>query len=200
MSRKPLSGYWVYIARMRDGRLYVGHTNNIARRPRDHFRGNGGRTTKVFGFNALIYRELLPDLASAVKRENQLKGWSHAKKRALAEGNALELKRLSRSKKTRSMREFLIKRTDGDWFDLHATRFAEVLKPNSFPSRPTSGWGDHRIEVLGCEVSFSYEDPGIQVCFERGPIPDDQAKQIVREILENITRSTGQPGNVIEIT
>ena len=50
------------------------------------------------------------------------------------------------------MKEYLIRRTDGDWFDLHSSQYADVLRQNSVPSRAVVGWGDQRIEVLGCEI------------------------------------------------
>ncbi len=97
------------------------------------------------------------------------------------------------------MYEFLIKRTDGDWFDLHANRFAEVLHPTSFASRPVEGWGDHRIEVDGVQISFSYEDPGFHICFEGEGISESKAKQIVNEICSNIIKATGQSGKVVTL-
>jgi hypothetical protein len=95
--------------------------------------------------------------------------------------------------------KYLIKRTDGDWFDLHKSRQAEVLRPASFPSRPVEGLGDHRIEVRGCQISFSYEDPCIQVCFDGDTLTEAEASQIVAEIAENITKTTGQKSQVIPI-
>ena len=96
------------------------------------------------------------------------------------------------------MLEFLIRRTDGEWFDLHQEKFASALKPNSLKSKVVAGWGDHRISVDGCEISFSYEDPGIQICIEND-IDETKAQLIVDEILENITRVTGQEGRVIPL-
>lgn len=103
--RAASGGYWVYIARMRDGRFYVGHTNNITRRPQDHVQEDGSRTTRIFGFDQIIYAEPRPDLVSAVTRERQLKGWTHAKKLALARGDLQELKQLARSKTLRGKRQ-----------------------------------------------------------------------------------------------
>ena len=97
------------------------------------------------------------------------------------------------------MIEFLIKRTDGDWFDLHSSRFAEVLRPSSFPSHPIEGRGDHRIEIRGCPVSFSYEDPGIQISFDGDMLSEAEASQVVSEIAESITRATGQKSQVIPL-
>jgi hypothetical protein len=97
------------------------------------------------------------------------------------------------------MIEFLIRRTDGDWFDLHKRQFAEVVRPASFPSQPVEGCGDHRIEIRGCQISFSYEDPGIQVSFEGDSLTEAEASQIVSEIAESITKATGQKSRVIPL-
>ena len=82
-------------------------------------------------------------------------------------------------------------------FDLHRARFAEVLRPNSFTSTEVQGWGDHRISVGDTEISFSFEDTGIQVSFEKGSISAETAIQIVKEIVQNIAVETGQNGTVI---
>ncbi len=95
--------------------------------------------------------------------------------------------------------EFLIKRTDGDWFDLRQQQFDEALRPSSYSSNRIPGWGDHRIVVEGCEVSFSYEDPGIQVVFECPDFPEDKAAIIVREIAQNISSATGQGSAVVAL-
>lgn len=99
------------------------------------------------------------------------------------------------------MFEFLIRRVDGEWFDLHGGWFGgEVLRPNSIPSKPIQGGGDHRIEVSGCEISFSYEDPGIYICFEGGDMPESTAQQVVEEICRNIEQATGQKGRIVRLT
>lgn len=95
--------------------------------------------------------------------------------------------------------EYLIKRTDGEWFDFHKNRFEEILRPRSFPSITIVGWGNHRIEVAGCEISFSFEDPGIQVIVENINIPAEQIEQLVQEICQNIAEKTGQQGIVISL-
>lgn len=89
---------WVYIAELGDGRLYVGITNNPSRRILEHKLGTSIRTTRIFGFGKLLYLEPHPDLTSARGREQQLKGWSRAKKLALAKGDLSTLKVLSRSR------------------------------------------------------------------------------------------------------
>lgn len=97
------------------------------------------------------------------------------------------------------MHEYMIRTRDGDWFNLHRNVYAEVLKPRTFRSVVTAGWGDHRIKTEGVEVSFSYEDPGIQIAFE-GELPEETARQIVEEIRENIETATNQAGYVISLS
>lgn len=88
------------------------------------------------------------------------------------------------------MREYLIRRVDGEWFDLRQEQFAEALRPVSVGSKVVEGWGDHRIWLLGIEVSFSVEDPGIQVSFE-GEIAEDMSDRFIEEIRQNVERVTG---------
>ena len=88
--------FFVYILRMNDGRLYVGHSNNPPRRHSEHERGKGCRTTGIFGAGETIYVEEHPDRPSAAQRERQLKGWTRAKKLAFAAGNLSELHELAK--------------------------------------------------------------------------------------------------------
>ncbi|MBU1693164.1 MAG: GIY-YIG nuclease family protein [Verrucomicrobia bacterium] len=88
--------FYVYIMRMRDGRLYVGHSNWPPRRHEEHRRGKGCRTTGLFGAGEIIHAEEPVDRVTAACREAQVKRWSHAKKLALAPGRTDELKHLSR--------------------------------------------------------------------------------------------------------
>ncbi len=102
MSTAESKGYSVYIAELKNGRLYVGITDDLDRRSAEHAAGKPStRTSQVFGFRRIIYSEPHRDSASALKRERQLKTWNHAKKRALASGNILCLKQLARRKKAR---------------------------------------------------------------------------------------------------
>ena len=96
------------------------------------------------------------------------------------------------------MTEYLIRRTDGEWFDLHATRFGDALRPTSFASERIEGFGDWRIRTEGVEISFSYEDPGIQMSIE-GELPPTIADQIANEIRQNIELVTGQKGRVVAL-
>jgi hypothetical protein len=94
--------------------------------------------------------------------------------------------------------EFLIRRTDGEWFDIHLSAMPDVLQPARRPSRSVTEFGDHRIEVDGVHIAFSYEDPGIQVTFE-GDVDAAWARSVVEEILERIESMTGQSARIIAL-
>jgi hypothetical protein len=97
------------------------------------------------------------------------------------------------------MTEFLIRRADDEWFDFPYERRTKILRPLTIPSRPVEGWGTHRIEVEGAEVSFSDEDPGFQVVFETGSLDAARARQIVNDICQNIETQLGQKTRVVEL-
>lgn len=97
------------------------------------------------------------------------------------------------------MLDFLIRRTDGEWFTLHYERYADVLKPRSVPSEPVQGWGDHRIRIPNGVISFSDEDPGLQVSFEEFSGSRAEALRIVEEILASVEAATGQRGRVVDL-
>ena len=97
------------------------------------------------------------------------------------------------------MLEYLICRTDAEWFDFPSAEYPEILRPIRTPSKPVEGWGSHRIEVEGEEISFSDEDPGFQVVFETGVLLEERADQIVAEICENIETHTAQRTRIVKI-
>jgi putative endonuclease len=95
---EPIDGHaFVYILECDGGTLYVGQSRDIRERVRKHRFGLGSKHTHDHPDIRLVYVEgpLLP--VEAVRRERQLKGWSRAKKLALISGDAVRLKRLSRS-------------------------------------------------------------------------------------------------------
>ena len=96
-------------------------------------------------------------------------------------------------------REFLIRRIDGEWFSLRRDDYGRALAPISVPSVPVEGYGDHRIRVLDVEVSFTYEDPGIQVSFHGGPIADSVAMKLVEEFLAQLELVTGERGEIVAL-
>jgi putative endonuclease len=76
--------YWVYIMTNRwNTALYLGVTNNIARRVVQHKSGKGGMFTRKYNIGKLVYFEMTNDILSAIRREKQLKAGSREKKNAL---------------------------------------------------------------------------------------------------------------------
>lgn len=63
--------------------LYIGVTNDLARRIEEHQSGERPGFTQRYRLNRLVYYELYPDARAAIEREKQLKGWTRAKKELL---------------------------------------------------------------------------------------------------------------------
>ena len=87
--------YHVYIVRCSDGTYYVGHTRDREDRIKRHNDGTAAAYTRVRRPVVLVYSEPHTDEISAVRRELQIKNWSHAKKDALLRADKDELHRLS---------------------------------------------------------------------------------------------------------
>ncbi len=87
----------VYILLCADDSYYVGVTNNLERRLKEH-------ETAIFPscFTAsrlpviLVYQELVYGPQSAINREKQLKRWTRQKKEALIKGDLEKLKLLAK--------------------------------------------------------------------------------------------------------
>jgi hypothetical protein len=97
------------------------------------------------------------------------------------------------------MLEYIIRANDGEEFDIHSSKWSEVLRPKSYESEVIEGWGLLRLRILGCEVSFSPEPPGTQIVFECENIERSIADAIVKEIVENSEAFTGQIGVIIPL-
>ena len=81
--------YFVYILRTSSNTLYIGQTNNLPKRIKEH-REKKGKTAKYihyFPTFELVYQEIYPTRKEAMRREAQLKRWSRSKKEALISGN-----------------------------------------------------------------------------------------------------------------
>ena len=74
---------FVYIMTNRSGTLYVGVTNDIARRVREHRDQRPGSFTTRYRLDRLVYVEQTESVRAALVREKQLKGWVRRKKLAL---------------------------------------------------------------------------------------------------------------------
>lgn len=69
--------YWVYIlASRRNGTLYVGMTNDLARRVMEHREGLVPGFTKRYGVKMLVHSEVYEDVNAAIHREKRLKNGS----------------------------------------------------------------------------------------------------------------------------
>jgi putative endonuclease len=77
--------YSVYIMASRSHNFYVGVTNNIARRVREHKDHTFQGFTDRYNVDRLVWYETYPYIRTAIAREKQLKGWVRAKKIELIE-------------------------------------------------------------------------------------------------------------------
>ncbi len=79
-----MSSYYVYIlTNAREGILYTGITNDLARRVYEHKAKLVEGFTKRYNINKLIYYEASRDIESVILREKQIKGGSRTKKKEL---------------------------------------------------------------------------------------------------------------------
>ncbi len=78
--------YAVYIlASKRHGTLYIGVTNDVAKRLSEHRSGHGSKFVREYKLNILVHIELFQDSRDAIAREKQLKKWNRDWKIALIE-------------------------------------------------------------------------------------------------------------------
>lgn len=80
--------------RCADGAFYVGETADVDRRLARHQEGTACSFTANRRPVSLVYSEAHASLATALRRERQLKRWSRAKKEALAANDLALLKGL----------------------------------------------------------------------------------------------------------
>jgi putative endonuclease len=78
--------YWAYImASERNGTLYIGVTNDLARRVWEHRTGRGSQFAAKYRVSKLVWCESYTDVQEAIRREKQLKGWERRWKLELIE-------------------------------------------------------------------------------------------------------------------
>src|SRR3990172_837753 len=87
--------FYIYIMASDSGTLYVGMTNDIVRRGKEHKEERNDGFTKKYGCHKLIYYEEFRYVYDAQAREKQIKRWRRSKK------------------------EFLIKTINPSWKDLY---------------------------------------------------------------------------------
>jgi putative endonuclease len=90
-------GAHVYIVRCCDGSFYTGSTRgSLEDRINRHNAGSYGGYTATRRPVILFYSEYFDRITDAISAERKIKGWSRAKKLALARGDLDALKMLSR--------------------------------------------------------------------------------------------------------
>jgi putative endonuclease len=67
----------------RSNTLYVGVTNNLMRRAREHKTGTGSAFTTKYKLDCLVYFERFQDVHNAIEREKRIKDRLRIKKIAL---------------------------------------------------------------------------------------------------------------------
>jgi putative endonuclease len=77
--------FYVYILTNHSRTLYVGITNDLARRVAQHADGAGSAFTSKYRVNQLVYFEESQRARDAIEREKQIKGYRREKKLALIE-------------------------------------------------------------------------------------------------------------------
>ena len=81
-----MSSYAIYImASQKNGTLYIGVTNDIARRASEHRNGQGSEFAARYGVDRLVYIEYYDRIDEAIAREKQLKNWKREWKVELIE-------------------------------------------------------------------------------------------------------------------
>jgi len=94
-----MKNMWVYILRCADNSFYVGVTNDVERRFQEH---QTGLDCNCYTFRRrpliLERTEIFNGPNEAIRREKQLKKWTHAKKQALINEDWEGLKNLAKCK------------------------------------------------------------------------------------------------------
>jgi putative endonuclease len=88
--------YYVYIlASKRNGTLYIGVTNDLARRVWEHREGLVPGFTKNYGVKMLVYYEAFVDITQAIHHEKRLKKYKREWKMNLIQQNNVEWRDLA---------------------------------------------------------------------------------------------------------
>jgi putative endonuclease len=83
----PRRPYYVYIVASASCTLYVGVTNDLARRMYEHRTKAADGFTAKYDIHHLVWYEVTGNVSAAIAREKQLKGYSRTKKVALIEAS-----------------------------------------------------------------------------------------------------------------
>lgn len=88
--------YYVYILRTSSNTLYIGQTNNLKKRLKEHMNksSKSAKYIRYFSSFTLVYSKKYSTRKEAMRRELQLKKWSKAKKEVLIKEDLKLLKKL----------------------------------------------------------------------------------------------------------
>ncbi|RWB14757.1 MAG: GIY-YIG nuclease family protein [Mesorhizobium sp.] len=70
-----MTGYVYMTASQKCGTIYIGVTNDLARRMPEHKTGQGSSFTSRYGVQRLVWYEEYFDITDAIQRETSLKRW-----------------------------------------------------------------------------------------------------------------------------
>lgn len=94
--------YFVYILTNKSNTLYVGSTNNLVRRVREHTTRKANHFTAKYNVNKLIYSHQVNTRIEAVNLEIKIKGWTRKKKIELVKSLNPEFRDLLEESETSS--------------------------------------------------------------------------------------------------
>ena len=81
-----MKSYWIYIlSSKKNGTLYIGVTNNLARRVYEHKEKLLAGFSKRYNVNMLVYAEEFNNINEALHREKSIKKWNRKWKLRLIE-------------------------------------------------------------------------------------------------------------------
>jgi putative endonuclease len=89
---------YIYILECVDKTYYTGSARDLEKRLWQHENGEGANYTKKRLPVRLVFCQEFERMDEAFRREKQVQGWSHAKKRALIEGRVGDLPVLAKSR------------------------------------------------------------------------------------------------------
>jgi predicted GIY-YIG superfamily endonuclease len=90
--------FWLYILECRDRTLYVGHTDDLDERMRQHDAGKVDSYTAAKRPLKLMLAQEFESRYEALAMERKLKGWSRAKKLAYVAGDWNKLSELAKGR------------------------------------------------------------------------------------------------------
>jgi putative endonuclease len=96
--------FYVYILKCSNGKFYTGSTRgNLDKRIAEHQNGVYAGWTSNYLPVELVFSEIFDNPIAMIEMERKIKGWSHAKKQALIDGDMNKLSILAKKKFKQSL-------------------------------------------------------------------------------------------------